>query len=370
MVDQRKIIHFDCDCFYASVEVRDNPALRGLPIAVGGSGRRGVLSTCSYEARKFGVRSAMPTGQAMKLCPDLLVLPARFDAYREASRQINDIFHHYSELVEPLSLDEAFVDVSEAPHFQGSATRIAEAVRQQVRVQVGITISAGVAPNKFLAKIASDWNKPDGIWVITPDQVADFVETLPVEKIHGVGKVTAQRLHNDGLYTCGEIRQRGLKELVAKYGAFGEHLYRLSHGLDKRQVKVSRARKSLSVERTFGDDLPDLASTLARLESVFLEFDRRMEKVDEEMRIGKGFVKIRFNDFTTTTIESSFKQLDLGFYRQLCEQGWLRQKKPVRLLGLGVRFRTQGEARQLDLFEAAANDGAVDTKPLAKEAQG
>ena len=202
----RKIIHIDADCFYAAVEVRDNPALKGKPIAVGGSAtRRGVVATASYEARKFGVHSAMASATALKRCPGLILIPGRMAVYREASRQMQEIYVDYADLVEPLSLDEAFLDVSQSPHCRGSATLIAEEIRQRIFDRVGITVSAGIAPNKFLAKVASDWNKPNGQFVVTPDRVADFLSELPVRKIWGVGKVTAQRLEKQGIKTCADV---------------------------------------------------------------------------------------------------------------------------------------------------------------------
>src|SRR5690606_32725826 len=201
---QRKIIHIDCDCFYAAIEMRDDPRLAGRPLAVGGAAdRRGVIATCNYEARAWGVRSAMPTGQALKLCPDLLVVKPRMDAYKAASREIHAIFRDYTELIEPLSLDEAYLDVSDSP----SATRIAQEIRRRVSQQLHITVSAGVAPNKFLAKIASDWRKPNGLFVITPEQVEEFVAALPVSKLHGVGKVTADKLGRLGIVTCLDLRE-------------------------------------------------------------------------------------------------------------------------------------------------------------------
>ena len=349
MARQRKIIHFDCDCFYAAVEIRDRPELSGRPVAVGGTGRRGVLSTCNYEARHFGLRSAMPTAQALKLCPDLIVMPGRFDAYREASQKIQTIFRQYSELIEPLSLDEAYVDVTESEQYQGSATLIAKAVKAQVRQDVGITISAGVAPNKFLAKIASDWNKPDGLFVITPDLVETFVHDLPVNKIHGVGKVTAARLHRHGLYTCGQVQQRGIKELVASYGSFGEHLYQMSKGIDNREVKVSRQRKSLSVERTFAEDVEGLSACLTYMGTLYLELTQRLARI-EKSGFGKAFVKVRFADFTQTTVECSTGSFALETFKVLCEQAWQRRKKPVRLLGMGVRRNSLDDGQQLCLF--------------------
>ena len=221
----RKIIHIDCDCFYAAIEMRDDPRLAGRAVAVGGAAeRRGVIATCNYEARAFGVRSAMPTRNALRLCPDLLILKPRMDAYREASRQIHAILRDYSELIEPLSLDEAYLEVTDSLHFAGSATRIAEDIRRRVAADVGITVSAGVAPNKFLAKIASDWNKPDGLFVIRPEQVEGFVATLPVARLHGVGKVTAERLKRLGIEHCSQLREWDRLALVREFGSFGERL--------------------------------------------------------------------------------------------------------------------------------------------------
>ena len=218
----RKIIHIDCDCFYAAIEMRDDPRLAGKPLAVGGAAdRRGVVATCNYEARAWGVRSAMPMGQALKLCPDLQVVRPRMDAYKAVSREIHAIFRDYTEIIEPLSLDEAYLDVSASSHFDGSATRIAQDIRRRVSQELHITVSAGVAPNKFLAKIASDWRKPNGLFVITPDQVEDFVAALPVNKLHGVGKVTADKLGRLGIDTCLDLRDWSKLALVREFGSFG-----------------------------------------------------------------------------------------------------------------------------------------------------
>ena len=226
MVRQRKIIHIDMDCFYAAVEMRDDPRLKGIPIAVGGApDRRGVISTCNYEAREFGVHSAMATAYALRLCPQLKVLPGRMSHYQSISRQIRQIFGRYTDLVEPLSLDEAFLDVSDSELFKGSATRIAEDIRKTIKNELDLTASAGVAPNKFLAKICSDENKPDGQFVITPDEVDAFVVKLPVKKISGVGKVTAQRLAKHNIVTCADVREMGEKKLIQLFGGLGELLY-------------------------------------------------------------------------------------------------------------------------------------------------
>ena len=351
MDKQRKIIHVDCDCFYAAVEMRDAPALQSKPIAVGGTGRRGVLSTCNYVARHFGVRSAMPTAWAKRLCPDLVVLPTRMSAYREASEAIMTILGRYSDLIQPLSLDEAFIDVTDCELHMGSATWIAEDIRRAIASEVGITVSAGVAPNKFLAEIASDWNKPNGIKVITPDQVAAFVSVLPVEKIHGVGRVTAERLHRQGLYVCQDIIDRGLRDMVARFGAMGDHLFRLSHGIDERSVSLSRSRKSVSVERTFSEDMADFGACRKNALMVFAALEQRLARVGDRTHYHKFFVKMRFSDFTQTTVETLGQVADVGQFMTLLEEAWYRQKKPVRLLGMGMRLKPDQNAQQLELFE-------------------
>jgi len=262
----RKIIHCDCDCFYAAVEMRDNPALKGAPIAVGGdAAHRGVIATCNYEARHFGVRSAMPTSQALQRCPHLIVIPPSMDKYREASQFITAIYRDYTDLVEPLSLDEAYLDVTDSVQHQGSGTLIAQEIRARIAQTVGITASAGVAPNKFLAKIASDWNKPDGLFVIRPKDVAEFVKTLPIAKVFGVGKVTAAKLQTLGVTTCLDLQSWSIYELENQFGKFGERLYELCRGIDQRDVCANRERKSVSVEETYTHDLPDLAACLTQL---------------------------------------------------------------------------------------------------------
>ena len=239
----RKIIHCDCDCFYASVEMRDDPSLRGRPLAVGGrADQRGVVATCNYEARRFGIHSAMATAQAMKLCPELVVIPPAMEKYRIASSQIMAIYQDYTDIVEPLSLDEAYLDVTDSPHCKGSATLIAQEIRRRIVETVGITASAGVGPNKFVAKIASDWNKPDGLFLVRPEEVDAFVAALPVKKLHGVGKVTAEKLNRLGAQTCADLRGWSLDKLQEHMGSFGVRLYDLSRGIDHREVNTSRER--------------------------------------------------------------------------------------------------------------------------------
>ena len=335
---QRKIIHCDCDCFYASIEMRDNPALRGKPIAVGGSPeRRGVVATCNYEAREFGIHSAMASATARRLCPDLIIIRTDMEKYRLASSQIHEIFQRYTDLIEPLSLDEAFLDVSDCDEFRGSATRIAEAIRNEVREVVGITISAGIAPNKFLAKIASDWNKPDGQFSVLPSEVDDFVAKLAVKKLHGVGKVTAAKMHKLNLRTCKDLQNFGADALTEHFGSFGERLFELSRGIDNRPVSTDRIRKSVSVENTFDTDLPDLDSSLEAMLGLLPKLELRLKRLDKHYSIKKQFVKLKFHDFVTTTVEMLSEDTNPENYHTLCEQGFARGERAVRLIGVGVR---------------------------------
>ncbi|WP_313209316.1 DNA polymerase IV [Stutzerimonas nitrititolerans] len=348
----RKIIHVDCDAFFAAIEMRDDPSLANRPMAVGGlAEQRGVIATCNYEARAYGVRSAMASAHALKLCPDLLIVRPRREAYREASQEIHTIFRTYTDLIEPLSLDEAFLDVTGCEHFAGSATRIAQDIRRRVWQQLHITVSAGVAPNKFLAKIASDWKKPDGLFVITPAQVDEFVLGLPVTKLHGVGRVTAEKLQRMGIRTCADLRARNRLDLMRDFGSFGERLWGLAHGIDERPVQVESRRQSVSVENTYDRDLPDLAACLERLPELLQELTRRMARLDSRYRPGKPFVKLKFHDFTQTTLEQSGAGLELEDYADLLAVAFARGKRPVRLIGVGVRLiDSRDQAEQLRLF--------------------
>lgn len=350
----RKIIHCDADCFFAAIEMRDDPSLRNRPMAVGGSPQsRGVISTCNYEARRYGVRSAMASAHAQRLCPDLLIVPHRMDAYREASQALRQIFFQYTERVEPLSLDEAFLDVSDSEHCEGSATRIAQEVRSKVKAELGISVSAGVAGNKFLAKIASDWRKPDGLFVIPPEQAGEFVRQLPVRLLPGVGKATAARLSQLGVTLCSDLQKFSVFELSEHFGAFGERLYKLCRGQDDRPVTMGRRRKSLSVEHTYPSDLPDLASCLNQLPALLQDMHRRLRRLPDDYLVVKAFVKLKFDDFTLTTLERTGSDLDRETYQALCAQAYARYRRPVRLLGVGVRFvdlREDQAFHQLDLF--------------------
>ena len=335
--------------------MRDDPSLRDLPIAIGGkSDRRGVVATCNYKAREYGVRSAMPTGQALRLCPDLVVVPGTMSKYRTAAQHIREIFYRYTDKVEPLSLDEAYLDVTDCNECQGSATLIAQEIRQVIAREVGVTASAGVAPNKFLAKVASDLNKPDGQYVITPSEVDAFVVRLDVKRLFGVGKVTSDRLLRLGIATCGDLRQRSVVELVEYFGVFGRRLHDLSFGRDDREVKSDSRRKSLSVERTYSGDLVDLPAILRKLPDLLVELRSRLRRVDADYLVIKQVVKIKFHDFTITTVERQVvRGLPIKAFEELCIQAWERGGRPVRLIGVGVRFldtRDEGRAVQLELF--------------------
>ncbi len=338
------------DCFYAAIEMRENPDLAGKPVAVGGrASNRGVLTTANYEARKFGCRSAMPTYRAMQLCPKLIVLPVRFELYREESRRIRAIFEQFTPTVEPLSLDEAYLDVS---HLNSKGASIAAEIRARILETTQLAASAGIAPNKFLAKIASDWNKPNGQFELGQADIPDFMKTLPVREIWGVGKRTAEKLERLGAKTCGDLQNRDLSTLTREFGKFGADLYQLCRGLDEREVRVDRERKSLSNERTFSRDLTTLEECRTTLDAILEELAADLEKVSER-RVAKSFIKLKFNDFQTTTAECAANSLRSEIYENLLSEAWERRKgRTVRLIGAGVRFvplAVHGEQLELEI---------------------
>ena len=328
------------DCFYAACEERERPDLRGRPLGVGGSREgRGVLTTCNYEARKYGVRSAMPTFMALGRCPQLVVVPARFDLYRAESAKVRAVFFEYTPLVEPLSLDEAYLDVS---HLPRPATEVAREIRARIFAVAALTASAGIAPNKMLAKIASDLNKPDGQHTIKPGAVAAFMLDLPAAKIHGIGEVTAKRLADEiGVETCGQLQAFPREELRARFGKFGAELYDRCRGIDHRPVEPNRVRKSLSNENTFPANLTTLEQCHERLEGLHADLLQDLAKHGGERPIAKLFVKLRFADFTHTTVERGSDSPALDVFQTLLAEGWQRREprqRIVRLLGVGVRF--------------------------------
>jgi DNA polymerase-4 len=337
---QRKIIHVDMDCFYAAIEIRDNPALQNKPVAVGGSSdRRGVLCTCNYIAREYGVRSAMPTGLAYKLCADLIVVPVNMQKYKEAAKVIHHIFSQYTDLVEPLSLDEAFLDVSLSTQFDGSATLIAKDIQQKIKSTLDLTASAGVAPNKFLAKIASGWKKPNGLFVIRPNEIEGFITQLPVKELHGVGKVTAQKLYELNFNTCADLQTASLNDLIFHFGKLGHQLYNQSRGIDNRKVEANRVRKSLSVEETFSKNIENVMDCETLLTDLFARLQTRLANIDLPIRT--QFLKIKYSTFKQTTIERSCDTPTLKNYLQLFNQAQHHSPFAIRLLGIGVRFETK-----------------------------
>lgn len=304
MIADRKIIHIDMDAFYASVEQRDDPALRGQPIAVGGSSKRGVVAAASYEARKYGVRSAMPSITAKRLCPTLIFVKARFDIYREVSNQIREIFFEYTDLVEPLSLDEAYLDVTEPKKGPLSATLIAEEIRRRIFETTQLTASAGVSFNKSLAKIASDINKPNGLKVIEPKDALGFIAKLPIKKFHGIGKVTARKMNNMGIFTGGDLQQFSEIDLVQRFGKVGRFYYRMSRAEETREVKPDRIRKSIGAERTFSEDVFSTIEMKERLRYVTEKVYLYMKKTDNFGRTVS--IKIKTPDFQTITRSKTF----------------------------------------------------------------
>lgn len=345
----RAIIHLDMDCFYAAIEVRDRPSLRGKPVGVGGArDRRGVLTTCNYEARKFGVRSAMPTFMALQRCPDLIVLPTRFDVYRREAAVIRGILHRFTSSIEPLSLDEAYLDVTEHP---GAPGPLAQVIRGTIFRKTKLTSSAGIGPSKLIAKIASEINKPNGQFEVTPEQVPGFMEKLSVRKIWGIGEKTERRLEELGVKTCSQLQRFSRPALVEFFGKFGLDLYDLCRGIDHRPVEPDRPRKSLSTEETFAADLTNVDQCEEKLEELFQELMADLAQKESTREIRKIFVKLKFNDFTRTTAERAGLTPTLADFHSLLAEAFARTGKPVRLIGLGVRFsETTPADAQMDLL--------------------
>ena len=334
----RKIIHVDMDAFYAFVEQMDNPELKGKPVAVGGGGKRGVIGAASYEARKYGVRSAMVGNLAIKLCPHLIFVTPRFERYSEISKQVKKIFFDYTDLVEPLSMDEAYLDVTENKKGNPSATLIAQDIRQRIYKEIGITASAGISTNKFVAKIASDYNKPNGQKTVTPEEVIAFMEALDVRKFYGVGKVTAERMYQLGIFTGNDIKGKTVEYLNKHFGKSGQFYYNVVRGIHNSPVKTHRIRKSLAAERTFNKNLSSEIFMLEKLEHIAEEVAKRLDKSHVA---GKTVtLKIKYSDFSLQTRTRTLnyyvrdKHIILDVAKDL-----LYQEKPresVRLLGISL----------------------------------
>ncbi|MBL7887131.1 MAG: DNA polymerase IV [Flavobacterium sp.] len=334
----RKIIHVDMDAFYASVEQMDHPELKGKPIAVGGSEVRGVVSAASYEARKFGVRSAISGVQAKKLCPDLIFVRPRFDRYKEISKKIRKIFHDYTDLVEPLSLDEAYLDVTQNKKGNPSATLIAQEIRQRIFEEVGLTASAGISVNKFVAKIASDYNKPNGQKTVNPDEVETFLENLDVKKFYGVGKVTAERMYQLGIFTGKDLKTKSIDFLEQHFGKSGKFYYYIVRGIHNSEVKPNRTTKSVAAEHTFNENLTSEIFMEKKLERIAQELEKRLKRYAIS---GKTVtLKIKYSDFTQQTRSKTLPYFisDKGLLFETAKELLYQErlKDSVRLLGISL----------------------------------
>jgi DNA polymerase-4 len=349
----RKIIHVDMDAFYASVEQHDDLHLRGKPIAVGGGNDRGVVAAASYEARKYGVRSAMPSVTAKKLCPDLIFVKSRFDRYREVSMQIREIFQDYTDLVEPLSLDEAYLDVTENKYNFPSATIIAYEIRRRIYEVTGITASAGISVNKFIAKIASDYNKPNGQKTILPEEILLFLEELDIRKFHGIGKVTADKMYQFGIFNGRDLKEKSLEFLASNFGKSGAHYYKIVRGIHTSPVKADRIRKSLGAERTFSENISSEIFMKERLIQIAEEIEKRISKTNVA---GKTVtLKIKYRDFKTQTRSKTLphfirdKETILNTAIALMEQEGFRES--VRLLGITLSNLDTAKEEEIDFVE-------------------
>lgn len=353
----RKIIHIDMDCFYAAVECKFHPELRGLPLGIGGpADSRSVLCTASYEARKWGVKAAMPSAHAKRLCPQLIIRPPRFELYQQESKKVHEIFHRFTDQIEPLSLDEAFLDVTHSLDKNKSATQVAFQIRRSIYEELGLTASAGIAPNKFLAKVASDWNKPNGQYVITPDQISSFMQNLPIEKLFGIGRVSAQKLNALGIFNCSELQKTDLLVLKKHFGSRAWDLHQMAHGHDYRPVQPHQEPRSLSVEETFDSSLDGFEQVLSKLPYLYADWKQRFLKQSHCLpSLQSYFVKIKFTDFQQTTCEVSTSSVpDEQSFAPLIHKALLRRPQiGIRLLGIGVKLnpdQIRDQADQLSLL--------------------
>lgn len=357
---QRKIIHIDMDAFYAAVEQRDNPQYRNKAIIVGGNpNSRGVVATCSYEARQFGVHSAMPSSHAYRLCPQAIFVKPRFSVYQETSAIIREIFSRYSDKVEPLSLDEAYLDVTDSPLFQGSATLLAKQIKAEIYKQTQLIASAGISYNKFLAKLASDYDKPDGLFLITPEQGETFIEQLSIGKFHGIGPATEQKMHQLGIFNGHDLKQVSLETLQHHFGKAAEHYFNIARGIDHRQVNSQRIRKSMGGETTFQQDLDDPQQIIEQLHTLF---EQNLAKLKSKNQNAYTLtIKIKFQNFVQITRGKTLSQpIKNDQQARLVIADLLKNtgvgEKKVRLLGITLsgleKSRQQQRLQQMDLFES------------------
>ena len=339
-VAQRKIIHIDMDAFFASVEQRDFPELRGKPVIVGGQpNSRGVVAACSYEARGYGIHSAMPSSRAARLCPNAIFVPPRFEAYRQCSRELHNIFNEYTDLIEPLSLDEAYLDVTFCNRYRGSATLIAKEIKKRVRKKLNLNASAGVSYNKFLAKIASDMDKPDGLYIIRPEQAERFICALPIRKFFGVGKVTETRMQGLGIQTGGDLKRWTEAELARHFGRSGSYYYRIARGIDERLVRADRIRKSIGKEKTFSSDVVDLEYIQRQLEEIATKISDILKR--RELLAKTLTLKVKYYDFVLNTRSQTLGNYFQSKGKMIDELSGLIGRtelgvRPCRLLGLSV----------------------------------
>lgn len=348
----RKIVHVDMDCFFAAIEMRDDPGLTNIPVAIGGSvENRGVICTANYPARRYGVQSAMSTARAMKLCPGLKVLPVRMGTYEAVSLQIQDIFNRFTSRIEPVSLDEAYLDVTGCEAFRGSATLIAQEIRTSILRELGLTSSAGIAPVKFLAKIASEINKPNGQFVITPDQVKSFLQSLSLCKIPGVGPKTSKRLSDLGLNTCADVQQINISVLIKNFGKVGVEIWERCHGIDESSVCFDSVRRTVGVEVTLPQDINCWQQYQKVVRELFPELMQRLNAFSPDLSISRQGVKVKFDDFQVTTHEFSCQTLSLAGLLSAAKFVWenRRNGRGIRLIGLNVALPDPFFKRQLTL---------------------
>lgn len=345
----RKIIHLDMDCFYAAIEERDDPSLRGRPLAVAGKDRRSVLCTANYEARKFGCRSAMPLFKALELCPQLVVMPVRFDHYRSVSAHIRAIFGRFTEMIEPLSLDEAYLDVT---HALSGGAAMAREIRAQIFEETGLTASAGISCNKMIAKIASDIRKPNGQFEVTAEEIPAFIAGQPVGRLWGVGAKTRTVMAGLGVETCGDLQKFDQIELARQFGKWGVELWHLCRGIDDRPVTPDRTRKSVSSETTFAENIPVLQELIPPMRGMIEGLAEELSTQHADRVIRALVVKLKFADFERTTAERAGHMLEPAVFEELLSEAWRRgNNRPVRLLGVGVRFEDPKEDQQMEFFD-------------------
>lgn len=346
MKNLKKIIHVDMDYFYAQVEELDRPELKTQPVAIGGIyGGRGVLATCNYVARKYGIKSAMPTALALKKCPHLVLIKPSFDKYRKISKKVFSIFAKYTEKIQSISLDEAYLDVTGCVHFDNDAQRIAKEIKKEILAQTGLTASAGVSYNKLLAKIGSELFKPDGLAILRQENIEKNISHFPVSRINGVGKVTQSKMRELGIESFGDLQKYSKLDLVNYFGSFGPSLYNYCRGIDLREVEMTQTRKSLSVEKTFQEDLLSYERLLFYFKEEYRELSDRLLS-HQDLKIKSIFIKIKFHDFTVSSLEKKI-ELNYANLESMFEYKFKTIEKPIRLLGLGVRFYSEKSERQL-----------------------